>query len=200
VKVSEPTSKERLRILDAFISLVAERGYDETSAAVTAERAGLEEAAFRRHFTDREDCFVAAWEHLTELCVKEVLVAYQSKDTWREQIRIVGLAVIAYLTEHPEHARVLTASAPGPRAWAILDRNIEAFAGLIDLGRQEMDDPESLTRATAEGLAGAVHGQLIQRVSRSELETLRELVGPMMYMVVRPYLGDEVALEELRRS
>jgi AcrR family transcriptional regulator len=200
VKVSKPSSQERLQILEAFISLVSEHGYEDTSIAAVTERAGADEAAFHRHFSDREDCFVAAWEQLTELYMGAVLAAYQSEDSWREQMRAVGFALIGYLVEHPEHARILTASAPGPRAWAILDRNIQAFAEMIDLGRQEMADPESLTRATAEGLAGAVHEQLIQYVSRGEPEVMQTMVGPVMYMVVRPYLGDEVALEELRRG
>lgn len=200
MKVSEPSSPERQRLLDAFVAVVAERGYDETSVAAVAEGAGVDEAAFHRHFSDREDCFVAAWEKLTELYMAEVFAAYRSKDTWREQMRAVGLALVQYLVEHPQQARILTASPPGPRAWAILDRNIQAFAELIDLGRQEMDDPDALTRATAEGLAGAIHEQLIQHVHRGKAEAMPTMVGPVMYMVVRPYLGDEAALEELRRG
>jgi AcrR family transcriptional regulator len=130
----------------------------------------------------------------------DVLAAFQSKDSWREQVRAVGLTLMEYLTANPDHARVLTLEdrMPRERAWKLLDHNIEVFTELIDLGRQEMDDPDSLTRATAEGLAGAVHEQLIARISREDPE-LPTLLAPLMYMVVRPYLGDEAALEELRR-
>lgn len=199
MKVSRSPGQERQHVLDAYIALVAERGYECASIAAVVERAGLDEAAFERHFSDREDCFVAAWEHLTALYMQASFAAYETKDTWREQVRALGLALIGYLAEHPDQARVLAEMPPGPRAWAVLNRNIETFVELIDLGRQEMDDPDSLTRATAEGLAGAVHEQLISHTSRGEHETLETLVGPLMYMVVRPYLGDEVALEELHR-
>jgi len=199
VKVSRSSGQERQHVLEAFIALVAERGYGDTSVAAVVERAGIDEAAFERHFSAREDSFVAAWEHLTLLYMQTVFAAYETKDTWREQMRAAGLALIGYLAEHPDRARVLAEMPPGPRAWAVLNRNIETFVEIIDLGRQEMDDPDSLTRATAEGLAGAVHEQLISHVSRGEPEALATLVGPVMYMVVRPYLGDEVALEELQR-
>jgi AcrR family transcriptional regulator len=200
VKVSESSSEERLQILETFIELVSERGYEDTSVAAVAERAGVDEAAFGRHFSDREDCFVAAWEKLSELYMREVFAVYQSEDSWREQMRALGLALVRYLAEHPTYARVLAIRPPGPRVWAILDRNLEAFIELVDLGRQEMDDPDSLTRATAEGIAWAVHEQLTSHSTRGEPEVLPTLVGPVMYMVVRPYLGDEVALEELERG
>lgn len=202
MKVSEPAEQERLVILEAFIAVVAERGYEDTELRAVFARAGVDEVAFLRHFPDKEECFLAAWDFLTDCFMPKVLAAFESKETWREQIRGVGLALAEYLTEHPDHARILCLEGrvPGPRAWALLDRNVEVFAELIDLGRQEMADPDSLTRATAEGLAGAIHEQLILYVSRGDGDQLSQLMGPMMYMVMRPYLGDEVALEELRRT
>jgi AcrR family transcriptional regulator len=201
VKVSEPSSSERVRILEGLVAVVAERGYEEASMETVLARVGVDEATFRAHFSGKEECFLAAWQYLLDSYMPDVFAAFQSKDSWSEQVRAVGLTLMEYLTANPHHARVLTLEdrMPRERAWELLDHNIEVFTELIDLGRQEMDDPDSLTRATAEGLAGAVHEQLIARISRQGDPELPTLLGPLMYMVVRPYLGDEAARAELRR-
>lgn len=61
----EPDARGRL--LDAAIELFTERGYDATTAAQIAERAGLTKTTLFRHFTDKreilfqgQDAFVAA--------------------------------------------------------------------------------------------------------------------------------------------
>jgi AcrR family transcriptional regulator len=202
VKISPQSNPEQLRILEAFIATVAERGYLATSMTTVLAEAEVDEATFRRHFEDKEECFLAAWDYITASYLPVVMEAYETKSTWRERMRAVGLALVDYMMEHPDHARILFVESllPGDRAWALLDRNIAFFVELIDLGRQEMDDPEALTRATAEGLAGAVHEQMALILTRGEDDTLPSLVGPLMYLVVRPYLGDEVAREELLRS
>lgn len=201
MKASRPSISERPRILESLVAVVAERGYDDASMEEILARAGTDEATFRAHFSSKEECFLAAWQYLLGCYMPDVLAAFQSRDRWREQVRAVALTLMEYLTANPDHARVLTLEdrMPRGRTWELLDHNIEVFTELIDLGRQEMDDPDSLTRATAEGLAGAVHEQLVARISRNGDPELPTLLAPLMYMVVRPYLGDEAALEELRR-
>ena len=53
--------------------------------------------------------------------------------------------------------------------------------------------------APAEGLAGAVYEQISIHIARGAAGELPELVPQFMFMIVRPYLGYEAALEELQR-
>ncbi|HVY79058.1 MAG TPA: hypothetical protein VG898_11180 [Solirubrobacterales bacterium] len=84
------------------------------------------------------------------------------------------------------------------------DRDVEALIELIDRGRRHLDDPRSLTRATAEGIGGAVF-ELIA-ISRARDEGARgrgeepsDLLPQLMFFALRPYLGVDLALAELRR-
>jgi AcrR family transcriptional regulator len=48
-----PTARERL--VDAALSLFAENGYEETTVAQIADRAGMNRATFFRHFADKRE-------------------------------------------------------------------------------------------------------------------------------------------------
>jgi AcrR family transcriptional regulator len=53
----EPDSTARL--MEAALTLFSERGYDETTVAAIAERAGLTERTFFRHYTDKREVLFA---------------------------------------------------------------------------------------------------------------------------------------------
>lgn len=193
---------ERARILQGFIETVGEAGYGAASLESILDRAGLDEAAFRRHFADREDCFLAAWDTITARCRPLALEAFAHEDTWLEQMRAVGEAIHGYLLDNPNHGRIIYVDGTlvGARARARLQETIDVFTELIDLGRQELDDPDSLSRATAEGLAGAVYEQVSRHLVRGDVDELSGLIPQLMYTVVRPYLGLAAATRELHRS
>jgi AcrR family transcriptional regulator len=59
-----------LRLQRAAISLYAERGYDATTVAEIAERAGLTKRTFFRYFTDKREVLFLGSSELRELFVK----------------------------------------------------------------------------------------------------------------------------------
>ena len=69
----EPNGPARLR--QAAMELYAERGFDRTTVADIAERAGLTERTFFRHFTDKREVLFAGSERLRELLVTTVTAA-----------------------------------------------------------------------------------------------------------------------------
>jgi len=77
---------------------------------------------------------------------------------------------------------------------------MRVIAGLIDAGRNELDDPEAVPHTTAEALAGSAYGQIYSRVVRGETEGLPDLVPQLMSAAVMPYMGVEAAMEELSKE
>src|ERR1700730_2398948 len=61
----EPGARERLVI--AAVDLFAEQGYDATTVAQIAERAGVTKSTFFRHFPDKRELLVAGQETLGRL-------------------------------------------------------------------------------------------------------------------------------------
>lgn len=201
MKTSPPEEAERDQIVEGFIAVVAERGFRTTELDTVLSRAGVEEAAFERHFEDMDDCFHVAWGYVSERYMPHALAAYEHASGWREQIRAIGRAILDYLVERPDHGWILFVEGPAPgKPGGATDPNVEIFIELIDRGRFEMDDPDSLTRATAEGIAGAVNERIADTLKRGAVEELPRLMPELMYLVVLPYLGPEAAGEELHRG
>jgi len=62
----ERSRATRLKLLEAAVSCLAERGWSGSTVAVVAERAGVSRGAAQHHFRTREDLFTAAVEHVAE--------------------------------------------------------------------------------------------------------------------------------------
>jgi AcrR family transcriptional regulator len=60
------------RLQQAALELYAERGYEQTTVAEIAERAGLTERTFFRHFTDKREVLFRGSEELQQLIVEAV--------------------------------------------------------------------------------------------------------------------------------
>lgn len=69
----EPDARPRLE--EAAFALFLEKGYDETTVAEIAERAGLTERTFFRHFSDKREVLFGGSSILEELIVQAVLDA-----------------------------------------------------------------------------------------------------------------------------
>nr|WP_244246821.1 TetR/AcrR family transcriptional regulator [Nocardioides euryhalodurans] len=67
VPQADRTRAMRLRLLEATVELLVERGFSGTSTTLVSERAGVSRGAQLHHFPTKNDLVVAAVEHLTEL-------------------------------------------------------------------------------------------------------------------------------------
>jgi hypothetical protein len=75
---------------------------------------------------------------------------------------------------------------------------VRRLVKLIDEGRQETADPDALSPALAEAVFGSIYQTLARELggagSGAEPE---QFVPQLMYLAVRPYLGEAAAREEL---
>ena len=62
----------RGRLMKSALELYAKRGYDQTTVAEIAERAGLTERTFFRHFADKKEVLFAGSNNLRDLLVSGV--------------------------------------------------------------------------------------------------------------------------------
>src|ERR1700761_4686570 len=65
----------RRRLRDAALELVLERGYEATTAAEIAARAGVTERTFFRHFPDKREALFDGEEALRDALVDAVIAA-----------------------------------------------------------------------------------------------------------------------------
>jgi len=194
-------ASERAQLIEALIETGAERGYMDTSIELVVAHAGLDRPAFDRHFRGKYDCFLSAWQEMNEECMQSVMRAYDSQQYWPDRLRAVAIEVVGSLCNDPSRAGfAVEVLAAGDAARARRDMTMRVIASLIDAGRKEMDDPESVPHTTAEALAGSAYGQVYAKVVRGDTDELPKLIPQLMSAAVMPYLGVEAALEELDRG
>lgn len=97
----QPNARGRLE--QAAFELFAERGFDATTVADIAERAGLTERTFFRHFSDKREVLFAGAQALNEALVSAVRRAPASLPALGAAA--AGLAAVAELLPEVEFAR-----------------------------------------------------------------------------------------------
>lgn len=72
------TEARRAQIVDAFLTLMAERGYDGTSIAAMAQVAGLNQGLVHYHFAGKEAVLLEAVRTLTQIHAAQVEAALEA--------------------------------------------------------------------------------------------------------------------------
>ncbi len=195
----QTSNRMREKIAAAMVELVVENGLEETTEQMVIERAGVNSGDFNHFFRDTNDCYVQLFDQMVNDYLQEALEAADRRRDWLENVRVVANRLLVYLEENPSRAYFMAEfRSAGDQALTRTESFIKAMTIGIDAGRRGLDDPESVSPAVAEGLVGATAEIVSARLQAGELENLRELVPQLMYMVVRPYLGEEAARAELR--
>jgi AcrR family transcriptional regulator len=197
---------QRTRILEALAEELAERGTDAGAGAVTVThivaRAGVSRRAFYELFVDREACLLAALNLGVERAGGRMAQAYEAESRWRDGIRVALATFLSFLEEEPDLARLCVIHTLGGGA-DVLRRRTEVLKTLwevVDRGRQESPGGRAQPGiVVAEGVVGAVLSVIHRRLLAGEEQPLMELYGPLMSIIVLPYLGSSVARRELTR-
>lgn len=166
------------------------------------ERAGVSRRTFYDLFCDRDDCFLAAFEQALAYASERVIAAYGADGqwSWRERVRAGLIALLCFLDEEPVVGRVLIVES-ARAAGAALERRsavIGKLTSAIEAGARE-SKAGSVPALTGEGVVGGVLAVIQSRLAERDHGRLVELTGPLMNMVVLPYLGQGAARRELER-
>jgi AcrR family transcriptional regulator len=89
----EPGARERLVV--AAVDPFTDRGYDQTTVAQIAERAGVTRSTFFRHFADKREVLVAGQDTLSRLLaegIAEAPVSAEPLNAVAGGLKIVSLA------------------------------------------------------------------------------------------------------------
>jgi AcrR family transcriptional regulator len=186
----------------ATLDAVVELGGSHLTVSAVIARARVSRKTFYEVFRNREDCFLAALEHSLVAPTISLRAAYAGQPSWREGVRAALAGVLRQMEAEPGLARlwIVETLHAGPSVLALRARVLEELAGAIDIGRQEMSADRAQPPAiVAEGVAGAVTALLHSQLLRRGGDELMDLFGPLMYLVVLPYLGPRIARAELGR-
>lgn len=198
--MSDAQAADPTAYTEALIELSFESDYQAVTVEEIAARAGGSMEDFNRLFPSKQACAVVAVEEAMTEILDTVQTAFDSEERWPDSLRAGAYAMARYITDHPKEVRfgMLDMLWAGELTGALRDQFFGKFVTMLDAGRAVAPDPEAVPPLAAESVVGSI----TQALARYSMERGGErdpvaAVPEMMYLAVRPYLGEEAARREL---
>jgi AcrR family transcriptional regulator len=192
---------QRERIVTALVDTVAERGYNATTVANITKAASVSRRTFYEHFADKEACFLAAYEMVTDHIRASMQAAAESFDDWPQKVRAALATMLSFLAGEPELARLcmIEPVAAGGEIAARHRASMQGFVEILKAGRPEHGGERPLPEATEETLVGGIVSLIVREISAGRGGELEKLLPDLVELTLAPYVGAEQA-ERLARQ
>jgi AcrR family transcriptional regulator len=185
-------SNQRERLLDAIANVVADKGYAATRVADITEYAGVSRKTFYELFTDKEDCFLAAYDAITALLMDRMArgLADVAEGSWEEQVSALLGEFLRFLAAEPAFARmcIVEVLGSGPKGLARRDAAIEAFFPVVDqIPRSQPGADQWLSPLTPVFVTGGILEVVYAAIRRGETASLPDLEEDLTRLAIRSY-------------
>jgi AcrR family transcriptional regulator len=189
-------------MLEATARAVSDLGYPRLTVAAILERAGVSRKTFYEHFSDKEECFLAAYDVVSEGLVRSVSDAFNARGPWRDRVHDGLAEFLRVLAAEPDFARmcIVEVLAAGPAALQRRDSVMRTFTVFFDAGRAQAPPDRLLPKLISESVVGAIYELIYARVLRNRTHELPDLLPDLMYIALVPYLGPEAAEAAFRAA
>jgi len=185
------------RILDAVVDVVCERGVAGASVGLVITRARVSRRTFYERFDDLEECLVAVLDDALARAVPLVVHAFVEEGPWQDGMRSALAAMLEFFDSEPALTRVclVELQAATPLVRDHRERILEAFRTLV-VARIESEVSHASPLA-AEGTHASVVGIVNARLISPEQRPLIELLGPLMGIIVGPFMDEAQVTREI---
>ena len=189
---------ERERLLQSTLRLVAVDHYQELSAPQIAGAANLPIEVFLELFADKEECFLAALDMLSDELLLIASEPVLTCSSWSYAVRRALGEMMRHLADHPLYAQTIAveAFAAGPAA---IERNLALQHAIITLLLTGAPDKKMQSRLRREAVAGAIWHTIRCQVTSGQIQLLPALSDYLAYVVLAPFIGAEAAAEVVTR-
>jgi len=183
---------QRERILAATERLIAEKGCPATTIEAIVKAAGVSSITFYEHFSDKEACFVDAFDRAVEEIRVELREAVPAELSWPDQVREGLRALAQAIAIDPARARMCLVEAQrgGPQLLAHYEAALDSVVPVLREGRVLDSGTEGLSETLEEAIVGGLAWLLRERLELGGGGGVEDLLPRMTEIVLFPYLGD----------
>lgn len=180
---------QRERMLAAVIEVVSDVGYASMTVSDVISRAGVSRRTFYEHFVNKEDVFLAAYDHVVDAVLEDVSAAYERGETWLEQMELAVEAFVTRLASQPElaHVCVVEVLAAGPKALARRSAAMDRFRDFMVPGCGQAAAKLRAPELAADALIGGVYEVIYAHVLRGETARLPSLAPALVESMLAPF-------------
>lgn len=169
------------RLVAAMIELAARKGYPNVTIAELVTEAGVAKPTFYEHFSDKESCFVEAFELSVEAAGAAITESLSPDDPVEQRIAAGLTALLRFFAEDDSRARLMLIESlkAGPAVASAVTDAHRRFAALYVLWREESRRqqpdlaPLSLTRGLC--IVGALNEPVMVMLRDHHASKIMEL-------------------------
>jgi AcrR family transcriptional regulator len=180
---NEVVKHQRARIYGALIEAVAERGYERTSVKQIIGLAGVSRRSFYEQFSNKEECFFAAFDVIAGRNIKRLGKAYLSSGGDLEERLEAALSRFTADARESRNANMLVlvhAQTAGAAGTLRLRRVMATSEQMLDRALYESPDAVQLPGPVIRGIVGGLHGVISAVLSAGEFSQRPQLVEEML--------------------
>ena len=191
----------RVRILDAMVAVASEEGFAAATVTSVSARAGVSRRVFYEAFDGRESCFLGVLDEAYGQASMLIARAFERTDCWREGCCLALAGLLQLFDAEPVLARVWLVESLAAGVWA-LERRAQHVAALtrqiVERWRPSADAGSHPLAVV--GVMESVLGVIQTHMLTAQAEPMISLLGPLMGVIVAPYLEKEAVADEIERA
>jgi AcrR family transcriptional regulator len=180
---------QRERLLRAISEMCAERGYQSTTIAGIVRHAGVSSRTFYKHYSSKQECFLAAYRTALAGLHERLAVASQAAPAWPERVAAGVRELLNELAAQPALARTLFVDVlfAGPEAQLLRQQTLRGYQRLLPL-------PPHAPPGVAETVVGGVVEMIYHTILEDRTSALPGMYDELLYCLLVPVLGHEEAV------
>jgi AcrR family transcriptional regulator len=185
---------QRERIFDAVANQTASGGYPALSLEDIVAEAAVSLQTFYEHFDSKEDAFLATFEMAHSKAMASINRSLDLKQSWAHNVRLGVSALLEIIASEPSAAKLacvdILIAYPHMRG-RVNEANF-SYIELLDIGPAD-SYPNMPPPVVREAIVGGVFELMHSYILRGDTERLPELVDHVMYFIITPFTGKEIA-------
>lgn len=194
-------ANQRQRILAAVADVCSAAGYAAMSVEDVVVTSGVSRRTFYDNFRGKEDVFLAAYDEAAAQLLARVREAYNAADGLVETARESLRALLEFIAAEPAFADmcVVEVLAAGPAAIERRNAILASLTALIDeAAAGELPKSKRPAPLVSETLVGGIYEVIYARVVAGRYAEVPGLLPDLIYALLLPYVGQEVAGQVLK--
>jgi AcrR family transcriptional regulator len=199
---TEVSENQRERLLSAVVQVARRTGYSGLTIREVIGAAGVSRKTFYELFEDKDDVFLAAYDHVVGRLADGVTAATATGRTWPEKVSRGLETFLERLASDPAvaHLCIVEVLVAGPPALTRRAAALEAFRTFLEPGYEHAPEGVELPALAAETAIGGVYEVVYGYVLQNRTEELPRMHPDLLHIVLLPFLGLRGAAAEAERA
>jgi AcrR family transcriptional regulator len=192
---------QRERIFDAVANLTAAKGYAALSLEEIVAEAAVSLQTFYEHFDSKEEAFLATFEMAHSKTMAAVNRSLDLRLSWAQNVRrgVQALLEIAASESASSKLACVDILVAYPHMSGRVNEANFSYIELLDIGPDD-SYPNMPSPVVREAIVGGIFELMHDYILHGRTQRLPELVDHVMYFLVTPFAGKEIAAQAVAET